>query len=326
MDPLSDVLSLLQPRSQVSAGFEAGGAWSVRFGDLARTIKCYAIVSGSAYLIVDGIPDMTRLSAGDAFVLARGLPFRLCSDPALAPTDSTTLFPPAHAGGVVTLNGGGDFRLVGSRFAVAGRQSDALLAMLPPVVHIRQADEQAALRWAVERMRQELREGLPGADLVAAHLAHLMLVQALRLHPAGRTTGEAGWLSALVDPHLGAAIAAMHAAPERHWTLPQLAACAHLSRSAFALRFKTAVGIGPMAYLTRWRMLSSADRIARSGEPVARLAAAFGYASESAFSTAFKRVIGASPRPYAESERRLRAAAADVAPRDRLAAHPRYSQ
>ena len=28
MDPLSDVLSLLKPRSYVSGGFDAGGDWS----------------------------------------------------------------------------------------------------------------------------------------------------------------------------------------------------------------------------------------------------------------------------------------------------------
>ena len=33
MDPLSDVLSLLKPRSYMSKGFEAGGEWSVQFPD-----------------------------------------------------------------------------------------------------------------------------------------------------------------------------------------------------------------------------------------------------------------------------------------------------
>jgi hypothetical protein len=33
MDPLSDVLSLLKPVSYVSAGFDAGGDWSIQFTD-----------------------------------------------------------------------------------------------------------------------------------------------------------------------------------------------------------------------------------------------------------------------------------------------------
>ena len=45
MDPLSDVLSLLKPRSYMSGGFEAGETVSVRFGRHAG-IKCYAVVRG----------------------------------------------------------------------------------------------------------------------------------------------------------------------------------------------------------------------------------------------------------------------------------------
>ena len=31
MDPLSDVLSLLKPRSYMSGGFDVGGDWSIQF-------------------------------------------------------------------------------------------------------------------------------------------------------------------------------------------------------------------------------------------------------------------------------------------------------
>jgi AraC-like DNA-binding protein len=69
-----------------------------------------------------------------------------------------------------------------------------------------------------------------------------------------------------------------------------------MSRSSFAQRFKATVGSSPMDYLTRWRMLLAADRLAN--EPVSVIALSLGYESESAFSTAFKRVMGCSPRRY----------------------------
>jgi Cupin len=56
MDPLSDVLSLLKPRSYVSAGFDAGGQWSIQFPRNAG-IKCYAVVSGQCWLCVEGVAD-----------------------------------------------------------------------------------------------------------------------------------------------------------------------------------------------------------------------------------------------------------------------------
>jgi len=55
MDPLSDVLSLLKLRSYVSGGFDAGGKWSIQFPQ-HEGIKCYAVVSGQCWLLVEGFP------------------------------------------------------------------------------------------------------------------------------------------------------------------------------------------------------------------------------------------------------------------------------
>jgi AraC-like DNA-binding protein len=297
MDPLSDVLSLLKPRSSVSAGFDAGGDWSVAFtGNVG--IKCYAVASGQCWLAVDGVAEAVHLNAGDCFLLPGGRPFRLTSDVALAPIDSTHVFPPAQAGGVVTWNGGGGLFLVGSRFTLTGAHANMLLAMLPPIVHIRKKTDQAALRWSIERMMQELHEGQPGSYLMAQHLAHMMLVQALRVHMAQGPDGGVGWFFALADKQMGAAITALHADPARRWTLQALAERACMSRSAFALKFKATVGASPMDYLTRWRMLLGGDRLAHTSDSLSAIALSLGYESESAFSTAFKRVMGCSPRRY----------------------------
>jgi AraC-like DNA-binding protein len=302
MDPLSDVLSLLKPRSHMSAGFDAGGNWSIQFPDLHECIKCYAVVSGECWLSVEGVPDPVRLKTGDCFVLPSGRPFRLASDVTLTPVEAGTIFSPARDGGVVTYNGGGDFFLVGSRFALSGNHAGILLGMLPPIVHIRKEADQAALRWSVERMMQELRERQPGGFLVAQHLAHMMLVQALRLHLAEGVRGGVGWFFALADKQMGAAINAMHDDPAHRWTLQTLAERAGMSRSTFALKFKEAVGASPMEYLTRWRMLLAGDRLANSNDPISVIALSLGYESESAFSTAFKRVMGCSPRRYSRGQ------------------------
>jgi AraC-like DNA-binding protein len=303
MDPLSDVLSLLKPRSHVSAGFAAGGKWSIQFPDQHKCIKCYAVVSGQCWLSVEGVPDAARLKAGDGFLLPSGRPFRLASDMTLAPVDAGPIFSGPRHRGVVSYNGGGDFFLVGSRFALTGDHAGILLGMLPPIVHIRKKSDRAALRWSVERMMQELREQQPGGFLVAQHLPHMMLLQALRLHMAKGLRGGVGWLFALADKQLGAAINAMHGDPARGWTLQELATRAGMSRSTFALKFKGAVGASPMEYLTRWRMLLAGDRLVNSSDPVAAIASSLGYESESAFSTAFKRVMGCSPRQHSRGRR-----------------------
>lgn len=312
MDPLSDVLLLLKPRNYMSAGFEAGGEWAIQFPHQREGIKCGAVVSGWCWLSVEGIPDVVRLDKGDCFLLPSGRPFRIASDMAVPPVEAGLIFPPARRGGVVSYNGGGDFSLVSSRFALGGDHAGVLLRMLPPIVHVRKDADRGALRWSVERMMQELREPEPGGFLIIQHLAHMILVQALRLHLSQAWKGGVGWLFALADRQMGAAISAMHDDPAHRWTLQELAEHVGMSRSIFALRFKEMVGKTPMEYLSRWRMLLAADRLENSGDPVSVIALSLGYESESAFSTAFKRVMGCSPRQYGRSGNP--AASSDAAP------------
>ena len=283
----------------MSAGFDAGGAWSVQFPDQQKGIKCGAVVAGHSWLSVEDAPEAVYLDTGDCFLLPSGRPFRLETDQGLSPVDANEIFIDARNGGIVSYNGGGEFFLVSSRFALMGNHADILLRMLPAIVHIQSdADQAATLRWSVERMMHELRDQNPGSILIIEHAAHMMLVQALRLYLAKGSNGGVGWLFALADKQMGSAIKAMHSDPAHGWTLQELGEHVGMSRSTFALRFKEIVGTTPMDYLTRWRMMMAGDKLASSGEPVSSIALSLGYESESAFSTAFKRVMGCSPRQY----------------------------
>lgn len=297
MDPLSDVLSLLKLQSYMSGGFDAGGDWSIAFSQ-HKGIKFYAAVSGECWLSVEGVPDAVRVKPGDCFLLPRGWAFRVASDLTLKPVDAFTIFPAARDGGINCYKGGGNFFSVGGHFALTGDYASVLLGMLPPIVHIRNESDKAVLRWCIERMRQELREPQPGGFLVAQQLATMMLVQALRLHLAEGSRGGVGWLFALADRQMAAALRAMHDDPAGRWTVQSLAERAGMSRTTFTLRFKETVGTSPMEYLTRWRMMVAGNRLVNSGDPVSVIARSLGYESESAFSTAFRRVMGCSPRQY----------------------------
>src|SRR5262249_49234212 len=156
--------------------------------------------------------------------------------------------------------------------------------VLPALVHVRAASPQAAaLRWILEQLLEERRSTLPGASIASAQLAQLMFVQVLRAHLASSGSLPSGWLRAISDQRIAPALRWMHADPGRAGRLGELAKAPAMSRTSFAVHFKSAAGVAPLEYLTEWRM-RLAQRILRDEDTsVAELADSLGYTSESAF-------------------------------------------
>lgn len=300
MDPLSEVLALLKPQSLSSGGFTVPGNLAIYFPK-HQGIKCYAMMAGQCWLVVEGVAEPVRLVAGDCFVLPRGLPFRLTTDLSLEPVHYALAWDRLRKVSDAPEIAEGARYIAGGFFGFTGSHAEMLLNSLPPIVHIRRESDRAAIRWSLERLREELRDPQPGGSLIAQQLAYMMLIQTLRLYLADTTTGGRGWLFALSDKHMRIAIASMHGDPGYPWTLHALAERVGMSRSVFALRFRTVVGATPMEYLTRWRMLLAADRLKNSGEDIGAIARSVGYESGSAFGKAFRRVTGCSPGRYIRS-------------------------
>ena len=253
-----------------------------------------------------------------------GAPFSLASDLSLEPVDPRKLLETPPEGAICTVNGGGSCLSVGGHFAFTGDHAEILLSVLPPVVHIKRAEDRTSMRWSINEMMRELRERRPEGYLVAQQLATTMLIQALRLHMADGPLGGVGWLFALGDPQMNIALTCMHQEPSHRWSIDELAKRAGMSRATFALRFKEMVGVAPIEHLTRWRMLLAADRLKNTNDYVSQITTSLGYESESAFSTAFKRVMGCSPRQHGRGERK-RAATNESAFGDLLESLPMYA-
>jgi AraC-like DNA-binding protein len=300
MDPLSEVLALLKPQSLISGGFMVPGDMAIDFPK-HQGIKCYAMLTGQCWLAVEGVPEPVLLHAGDCFILPRGLPFRIATDLSLEPVLYTDAFARLGMRREAPEVIAGARYIAGGFFRFTGGHAEILLHSLPPIVHIRREADKAAMRWSLERMREELRDPQPGGSLIAQQLAYMMLIQALRLHLADTSSAGPGWLSALSDKHMSIAITSMHNDPGHPWTLQSLAERVGMSRSVFALRFRETVGATPMEYLAHWRMLLAADRLKNSSDGLSAIAQSLGYESESAFGKAFRRVMGCSPRQYTRS-------------------------
>lgn len=143
---------------------------------------------------------------------------------------------------------------------------------------------------------EESEQELAGAAAMVSRILDLLFVRTLRTW-AAQNHAQTGWLAGAMDPRIGRAIAAMHAQPQRNWSLEELAALGPMSRTAFAERFANVVGETPMAYLNGWR-LDCAARLLLGASTVGSAALGVGYTSVSAFSRAFKARHGCSPVEY----------------------------
>ncbi|MEE3851764.1 AraC family transcriptional regulator [Gordonia sp. LSe1-13] len=299
VDPLSDVLRLTEVTAHLSAGMTGRGRWSVSF-DAPVGVKFNAVRAGHCVLRVD---DTTiELHEGDCFLLTAPHPFQLATDPHAMPRRAGDVFATLDADGVAHVGAdesGEPVTLIGGRFDFGARAHELIISALPGVVHVR-ADrpEAATVRSAIEAIDTELRSTAAGNGVIAESLAVVMLVRILRLLLDDAPHGLTGMLAGLRDPAVAAAISAMHERPEHAWSVAELAAVAAVSRSTLAARFTHTVGVGPLAYLTGWRMELAAHRLRHTDDALARIARDVGYGSDSAFSVAFTRVVGSSPSAY----------------------------
>ena len=299
-DPLSDILSLLKPRNIACGAIDAGDA-CIAF-PASHGIKCHAVTAGEGWLAVDGLAAPVHFSAGDCFILAHGRSYRLASDLNLAAVDYRAVLAGRVPEHVTFWNGGGRATIVSATFVIEERHAGMLRDILPLVAYVRDDADRPGLRRSLHQMMDELGNPQPGSRMIVEHLAAMMLAQALRSYAVRAGSEKLGWLFALADRRIGVTIGAMHENPAKRWTVQTLAERAGMSRTSFAVRFKTSVGSTPMAYLARLRMLLASARLSTSDDAIYVVAAALGYGSESAFSNAFKRHLGRSPRRFVKRD------------------------
>lgn len=313
-DPLTDVLTSVRLTGAVFFSVEGTAPWVAEgppasaisgrvLPGVEHVLEFHAVTRGHC---LGGILDQepVRLEAGDVICFPHGDPHVLSSARGLRapPADlsvyerrpGTPLPFPLKLG-----SGAPEVHLVCGFLGCDARPFNPLLASLPRV--LRASDRDAPGGWLsrfMEVAEAEARTPRPGAEAVLARLSELMFVEVIRRHVETLLPDRTGWLAGLRDPHVGRALAALHARPGLAWTIDALGHEAGLSRSALAERFTALVGEPPIQYLGRWRMQVAAGLLASTHDGIASIAARVGYASEAAFNRAFKKLVGVPPASW----------------------------
>ncbi|HEY8943840.1 MAG TPA: AraC family transcriptional regulator [Polyangiaceae bacterium] len=295
-DPLTEIITLLQPRAVTAKRISGAGRWGVRYSRFDQP-SFAAVLEGSCRLAVDGHRPIV-LEAGD-FVLLPATPgFTLSGFQAVQPEyiDPKLLTSPTEEVRHGARGGRPEVRLLGGYFSFASPDQGLLVSLLPSLFHVRGVERLTLL---VQMVGEEARGRRSGRELVLSRLVEILLVEALRSAPG--EDAPKGLLRGLRDARLAPAIRQMHAHVTRAWTVPQLAKVAGLSRSGFFERFNNTVGLPPMEYLLAWRMALAKDLLRRHDLDIGEVAERVGYGSSSTFSTAFSRHVGTPPSRYARA-------------------------
>ncbi|QNK73341.1 AraC family transcriptional regulator [Variovorax sp. PAMC28562] len=302
VDPLSEVVGMLQPGAAFSKVVTGAGRWSARQPFAGHPFFC-AVLEGSCRLAFDGQAPLT-IEEGDFVLMPANPGFTASSLTQRTSTkrreaislhsSSTSPFSDLGDKRFGRQKGPADVRLLGGYFVFGSPDAALLVSLLPVLVHVH---GEARLATIVKLLAEESRQQRPARGVIIARLLEVLLMEALRSTDA--STASPGLLQGLADTRLAAAIRQMHETPSRPWTVAELAKEAALSRSAFFERFSRAVGVPPMQYLLDWRMALAKDLLRRGEGKMVEVAERVGYSSASTFSTAFTRHVGHAPRRYA---------------------------
>lgn len=309
MDVLSDVLRTIRLEGALFLHADLGAPWcfNVPKGvDIAQVLKpgaqelaiFHLIMKGQCWAQVQG-GEPIRLSQGDLVVIPHGDTHVVGSGlQHAAVAVANVIQPRVPELARIRYGGDGEQTLVACGwFAYEAGVSQMLIEQLPRLFSIHLRDRPAG-SWIEQSVHFVLEAGAsstPGSDSVVAKIAEVLLTEAVRGYIESIPTGHVGWLAGLRDAHAGRCLALMHAEPGRDWSIDSLAQEIHTSRSVLAERFTAAVGVSPMHYLARWRMVLAAGLLRNQQGALARIAEQVGYGSEAAFIRAFKREYGVSP-------------------------------
>jgi AraC-like DNA-binding protein len=300
MDVLTEVLNTFELKGWLSSRRELTHPWRYDFAP-SKDSMFHVVSFGGAYLHVEGESEPIRVEDGDVVLFPTGHAHSLYDDPASPLTRLVHLdYNPQRGHQVVNYEGDEPMLLMlCGAFHFEYPHDFPLLHRLPTLIHIHSAQGRMEQGFAglVHLIARESASQLPGVEVMVNRLTELLFIQVIRLWIDQQAEASVGWVRALRDQPISAALGLIHQSPERQWTVKELAAAAALSRSAFSARFTELVGEPPLTYLTRWRMLR-ATRLLKNEVRMETIAEMLGYESEAAFRKAFKREIGIPPAQY----------------------------
>jgi len=297
-DPIAELFHSLQMQSVFYTQAELSQPWGMDIPVIEHSLMFHFVVEGECLVDVEG--ERTRLRSGDFLMLPHGKGHTLMGAPGSRCIPLFDLPIETISGCYERLVYGGSgesTQLLCGAVSFDHPIAERLLSMMPASILIdsRRNSGTDFLASTVHMLASESTGATLGSEAVITRLADLLVIQSLREWLDHGADNQRGWLSALQDRSLSRALTAVHRDPGAPWTIEKMAACAGMSRTTFAAKFRQHMGQAPMAYVTEWRMALAKNRLQKTSDTVLGIALDLGYQSEAAFGRAYKKANGCTP-------------------------------
>lgn len=302
-DILSEVFATLRLGGGVYFRAELSGAWAIELPAEGRRIRFHLVRHGNCLARVQAEREPVQLMEGDLAIIPNGSAQVLSDRPG---RKSAKLGDIIAAGGLdrsglLTYGEGeGRVRLLCGFCDFDEDIEHPVVASLPALIVLRPRDL-GAEPWVTETLRlMSLEADLSdqGMNGILGRLLEVAFIQVVRRLTEKAAGADPGYMSALGDPRLSKALLAIHGAPERPWTIAELARSSGLSRAVFAERFTAAVGLPPIGYLTNWRLMKARRLLRETNLGIDEIARRCGYQSLPSFTRRFKSVFHMGPGAF----------------------------
>lgn len=303
MDVLDDIFDTLDLKGALYFRTDFSSPWAVTVPPLGQAARFHLVVQGSCHVTFPS-GAAACLGPGDLILIPGGRSHILADGPGRAAPDLETVLQDAgyDGRGVLAIGTGNPHaatQMICGHFNFRPRADHPLLRALPEYLTVSAGDRMAEpfLDELLRLIARRIYGGELGSRAAVTRLSEIVYIELLRSGVLKNPTLTA-LLSAFRDAKIGRALELIHEKPGDAWTVDQLAREVGMSRSRFSERFSDLIGVGPVSYLSDWRLQKALGLLEDRRTPVQQIATMIGYQSAAAFTRAFAGKFGMSPTEY----------------------------
>jgi len=297
MDALSKVLETIKFKGVVYDKRQLAAPWGIEVQQ-DEASQFWRLLKGKCWLKVPGEPPV-EMREGELIFVPHGSAHWIADHPRSSRVSSITFRKARASGNPMFTKGGETTVLIGGHFEFDTKPAHPFLTDLPKLIRITdfKTEVRAWLHHTASLIAEEVSHDRPGSKIILGRLAEIAFVYLIRAY-LEKADHPKGFLLALKDERLSAALKGMQESPEKKWTLDSLSATARMSRSLFCAEFKKTVGETPLSYLTNWRIIKAKELLLTTKGNISEVAMGVGYQSEAAFNRIFSKKTSQTPASF----------------------------